>query len=60
MLRFASYWKDVSLSDKKKLWRFLENILVAEKSQCKALSVGRHLEISSLLADVSTEKTPKR
>ena len=40
--------KNVSLSDKN-LWRFLKNLLVAEKSQCKALLIGRHLEISSLL-----------
>ena len=33
----------------KKLWRFSKNVLVAEKSQCKALSIGHHLEISSLL-----------
>ena len=30
-------------------WRFLKNVLGAEKSQCKALSIGRHLEISSFL-----------
>ena len=40
--------KNASPSDKN-LWRFLKNILVAEKSQCKALSIGRHLEIYSLL-----------
>ena len=40
--------KNVSHSDKQ-LWRFLKNILVAEKSWCKALLIGRHLEISSLL-----------
>ena len=40
--------KKVSPSDKQ-LWRFLKNVLVAEKSQCKALSNGRHIEISSLL-----------
>ena len=40
--------KNVSLSDKK-LWQFSKNVLVAEKSQCKALSIVRHLEISSLL-----------
>ena len=34
--------KNVSPSDKK-LWRFLRNVLVAEKSSCKALSIGRHL-----------------
>ena len=33
----------------KKLWRFLENFLVAKKSQCKALSIGHYLEISLLL-----------
>ena len=36
-------------SSVKKLWRFLKNVLVAEKLQCKALPIGRHLEISSLL-----------
>ena len=40
--------KNVSPSDKQ-LWRFLKNVLVAEKSQCKVLSIGRHLEMSSLL-----------
>ena len=40
--------KNVSPSDKQ-LWRFLKNVLVAEKSLCKVLSIGRHLEISSLL-----------
>ena len=40
--------KNVSPSVKK-LWRFLKNFLVAEKSLCKALLIGRHLEISSLL-----------
>ena len=40
--------KNVSPSDKQ-LWRFLKNFLVAEKSQFKALSIGHHLEISSLL-----------
>ena len=40
--------KNVSPSDKL-LWRFSKNVLVAEKSQCKALSIGRHLETSSLL-----------
>ena len=40
--------KKVSPSDKQ-LWRFSKNVLVAEKSQCKALSIGCHLEISSLL-----------
>ena len=38
------------------MWRFLKNILVAEKSLSKALSIGRHLEISSLLL-VSAENT---
>ena len=33
----------------KTLWQFLKNFLVAEKSWCKALSISRHLEISSLL-----------
>ena len=40
--------KNVSPSNKS-LWRFSRNVLVAEKSQCKALSIGRHLEISLLL-----------
>ena len=40
--------KNVSSFDKK-LWQFLKNVLVAEKSQCKALSISRYLEISSLL-----------
>ena len=40
--------KNMSPSDNQ-LWRFLKNFLVAEKSQCKILSIGRHLEISSLL-----------
>ena len=47
--------KNVSPSDKQ-LWRFLKNVLVAEKSLCKALSIGRHLEISSLLL-MSAENT---
>ena len=47
--------KNVSPSDKK-LWRFLKNFLVAEKSSCKVLSIGRHLEISSLLL-MSAENT---
>ena len=49
--------KNVSPSDKN-LWRFLKNLLVAEKSQCKALSICRHLEISSLLL-MSAEKKAK-
>ena len=40
--------KNVSPSDEN-LWQFSKNVLVAEKSQCKALSISRHLEISSLL-----------
>ena len=40
--------KNVSPSDKQ-LWQFLKNVLVAEKLQCKALSIVHHLEISSLL-----------
>ena len=40
--------KNASPSDKN-LWRFLKNVLVAEKLQCKVLSIGRHLEISLLL-----------
>ena len=50
--------KNVSPSDKR-LERFLKNVLVAEKShsQCtKALSIGCHLEISSLLL-MSAENT---
>ena len=47
--------KNMSPSDKK-LWRFLKNVLVAEKSSCKALSISRHLEISSLLL-MSAENT---
>ena len=47
--------KNVSPSDKQ-LWRFLKNILGAEKLQCKALSIGRHLEISLLLL-MSAENT---
>ena len=44
----------MSPSDKQ-LWRFLKNVLVAGKSLCKALSIGRHLEISSLLRKENTE-----
>ena len=40
--------KNVSPSDKQ-VWRFLKNILVAEKSQCKVLTIGHHLELSLLL-----------
>ena len=47
--------KNVSPSDKQ-LWRFLKNVSVAEKSSCKALSIGRHLGISSLLL-MSAENT---
>ena len=47
--------KNVSPSDKN-LWQFLKNVLGAEKSQCKALSIGRHLEISLLLL-MSAENT---
>ena len=47
--------KNVSPSDKR-LWRFSKNVLVAEKSQCKVLSIVRHLEISSLLL-MSAENT---
>ena len=47
--------KNVSLSDKQ-LWLFSKNVLGAEKSQCKALSIGRHLEIYSLLL-MSAENT---
>ena len=46
--------KNVSPSDKQ-LWRFLKNFLIAEKSQCKAFSISRHLEISSPLL-MSAEK----
>ena len=49
--------KNVSPSDKK-LWRFSENFLVTGKSQCKALLIGCHLEISSLL--LMSAETPKR
>ena len=38
------------------MWRFSKNILVAEKSQSKALAIGRHLEMSSLLL-MSAENT---
>ena len=48
--------KNESLSDKN-LWRFSKNVLVAEKSQCKALSIGRHLEISSLLMSAENTET---
>ena len=47
--------KNVSPSDKQ-LWRFLKNVLVAEKLQCKTLSIGRHLEMSLLLL-MSAENT---
>ena len=47
--------KNVSSFDKQ-LWRFSKNVLGAEKSQCKALLIGRHLEISSLLL-MSAENT---
>ena len=47
--------KNVSPFDKQ-LWCFLKNILGAEKLQCKALSIGRHLEISLLLL-MSAENT---
>ena len=47
--------KNVSPSDKQ-LWQFSKNVLVAEKSQCKALSISHHLGISSLLL-MSTENT---
>ena len=40
------------------MWRFSKKILVAEKSSCKALSIGRHLGISSLLLK-SAENTEK-
>ena len=38
-----------NVSPDKNLWRFSKNVLVAEKSQCKALSIGHNLEISLLL-----------
>ena len=38
----------MSPSDKQ-LWKFLKKFLVAETSQCKALLIGCHLEISLLL-----------
>ena len=47
--------QNVSPSDKE-LWQFSKDVLVAEKSQCKALSIGRHLEISLLLL-MSSENT---
>ena len=47
--------QNVSPSDKE-LWQFSKDVLVAEKLQCKALSIGRHLEISSLLL-MSSENT---
>ena len=47
--------KNVSHSDKQ-LWRFSKNILIAEKSQSKALLIGHHLEISLLLL-MSAENT---
>ena len=47
--------KNTSPSDKN-LWRFLKNVLVAEKLQCKALLINRHLEISLLLL-MSAENT---
>ena len=47
--------KNVSPSNKQ-LWRFLKNVLGTEKSQYKALSIVRHLEISSLLL-MSAENT---
>ena len=47
--------KNVSPSDKN-LCRFSKNILVTEKLQCKALSISRHLEISSILL-MSAENT---
>ena len=47
--------KNVSPSDKQ-LWQFSKNVLVAEKLQCKALSISHHLGISSLLL-MSAENT---
>ena len=47
--------KKMSLTDKQ-LWRFSKNVLGAEKSQCKALSICHHLEIYSLLL-MSAENT---
>ena len=49
--------KNMNPSDKQ-LWRFLENFSVAEKLQCKALLIGCHLKISSLLL-MSAEKYQK-
>ena len=46
--------KNVSPSDKQ-LWRFLKNVLVAEKSSCKALSIGRHLSSLLLMSAENTE-----
>ena len=39
----ANFWGCAVLSKEKK------NVSITEKSQCKVLSIGRHLEISSLL-----------
>ena len=47
--------KIVSPSDKQ-LWQFSKNVLGTEKSQCKALLIGCHLEISSFLL-MSAENT---
>ena len=47
--------KNASPSDNQ-LWQFLKNFFVAEKSQCKAFSIGCHLEISLLLL-MSAENT---
>ena len=47
--------KNVSPSDKQ-LWQFSKSILGTKKLQCKALSIGCHLEISLLLL-MSAENT---
>ena len=47
--------KNVSPSDKS-CGNLKKKVLCAEKLQCKALSIGRHLEISSLLL-MSAENT---
>ena len=41
--------KNVSPSDEQ-LWRFLKNVLVAEKLQCKALSIARLTEMLTFVS----------
>ena len=48
LLFLAIAGNNVSPSDEQ-LWRFLKNVLVGEKSLCQVLSIGRYLEIFSLL-----------